>query len=109
MKRLLFLLPILFLVSCAHYPDGTSVWGEGLWLIPLIIAIGFFLSAYRAWKAYNSGTVVGGGYPYGPTRDVTGPKGEKIKPPMYKNGWLWFSIILFVAFWVVVYVVNNGK
>lgn len=103
MKRLLFLLPILFLVSCAHYPDGTSVWSEGLWILPVLIAIGFFLSAYRAWVAYNSGTVEGGGggKPY---KDL-----GKGKPPMKNNGWLWFSIFLFVAFWVVIYVVNNGK
>lgn len=105
MKRLLFLLPILLLISCAHFHDDPtlSVWAGGLWIIPALIAIGFFISAYRAYVAYNSGTVEGGGGGKGPTRDVNG------KPPMYKNGWLWFAVILFVAFWVIVYVVNHGR
>lgn len=116
MKRLIFLLPILFLVSCAHYVDDPtkSVWSGQLWIIPVAIAIGFFICAYNAWRAWNSGTIEGGGRgrhgeDYGPVHDVTGPKGEKLHPPMKNNGYMWFAIILFVAFWVVVYVVNHGR
>lgn len=108
MKQLFYFLIVATLfTSCSKFADGQSVWAEGLWLLPVLIAIGFGLAVYRAWVAWNSGTVIGGGYPHGPKRDVTGPNGEKIRPPMYKNGWLWFAVILFVAFWVVVYVVNR--
>ena len=111
MKRLLFILFSLALFSCAHYKDDPTkaVWSEGLWIIPLLIAIGFIVFAIRAWVAYNSGTIEGGSYETGPVRDIRGPKGEKVKPPMYKNGNFWFAVILFIAFWVVVIIVNNGR
>jgi hypothetical protein len=108
MKQLFaFLVSIIWLglLSCAHFANdpSTSVWAGGLWILPLLIAIGFFVFAYKAYKAYTGGTVEGGGSLKGPTRDVNG------KPPMKNNGALWFAVILFVAFWVVVYVVNHGR
>lgn len=111
-----FLLIISLLTSCGHFHDDPtkSVWSGGLIVIPILIAIGFVICAYKAWRAYNSGTIEGGGLTkdgrdLGPVHDVTGPNGEKIHPPMYNNGWMWFAIILFVSFWVVVYIVNNSK
>lgn len=101
----MFLLSTMFLISCSHYANdpSTSVWSKGLWIIPVLIGIGFFVYAIKAYRAYNSGTVEGGGSGKGPTHDVSG------RPPMYKNGAFWFAVILFVAFWVVVYVVNHGR
>lgn len=103
-KAFCLFLIALAMTSCAHFHDEPtkSVWSGGLWIIFWLPFLGSIFFLYRAWIAYNSGTVEGGGYPYGRTRDVKG------KPPMYKNGWLWFGIILQVAAWVICYIVNRS-
>lgn len=102
-QSVIVFLSAILLMSCAHYSDGSSVWSGWLWIIPALIAIGFVIFAIKAWRAYNSGTVEGGGSGKGPTRNVPG------RPPMKNNGAMWFAIILFIAFWVVVFAINHAR
>jgi hypothetical protein len=112
MKRIatltsVFLLALVFLCTgCTDFANspGVSVWSGGLWILPTLLLIGALIFGYNAWTAYNSGTVEGGGNDK-PYVDY----GKSVKPPMSKNGHLWFSVIFLVAFIVVVYVVVHGR
>lgn len=86
-KVTLFILTTLTLTSCGKFSDGTSVWAEGLWIIPVLMFLGgawFLYLAYRASKSNSTQQVPGG------TKDNTG------NVPIYKVGKFWIGIALVV-------------
>ena len=46
MKKLIYLLPVLFLTSCKE----DTAFGGGLWFIPLVLLLAFGASAYRYYE-----------------------------------------------------------
>lgn len=56
MKKLLYLLPVLFLASC----KADSAFGYGLWFIPLALGAGAAYSAYKYYKTESKGALVYG-------------------------------------------------
>lgn len=111
MKRIFNLLALIIstafvLTGCAKFEDGTSVWADGLWIIPTLTSIGaiiFGVAAYRGSKS-NSTTRIPGA-PGQPDQiiDNTG------NVPIYKFGQFWFSVALVVATIVIVLMVTIGK
>lgn len=53
MKLLLFILTCMFLMSCGQHRDGTSVWAEGLWVIPAVEIVGIVIFSVIAVKRRN--------------------------------------------------------
>lgn len=99
-KATLFILSTLLLTSCGKHADGTSVWAEGVWIIPMLMLLGgltFMYLAYRASKSNSTQQYSGG------TKDNTG------NVPIYKVGKFWLAVALFVAAVVVVIVQNSEK
>lgn len=92
----------LFLFSCGHYADGTSVWSGGLFIIPIITSIGSAIFFYQAYKSYKSNST------------ITNPIGGAVTDntgnvPIYKLGKFWFGVALALATIVVVIMVNGDK
>lgn len=95
---LIFLLP---LQSCGHFPDGTSVWAEWTWLVPLIPFVGaviFGVKAYRKSKSGSEQQQPGGGY-----------VSYRENVPIYKIGQFWFSMILLAAAVAIIIAQNASK
>lgn len=86
MKRLLFFASVLFLTGCADFKDtpGKSVWSEGLWIIPVITALGALASLYKFGAAYLK------------FKDYEGKK-------KLNYGWLYFAVALTVATIVIIW------
>lgn len=101
-KVILFALTAMFLTSCGKFSDGTSVWADGLFIIPILTGLGSVWFGYKAWVAHNSGSWV-----IGPNGERTNKEGGKI--PFTKIGWTWFSLGLLVATIVIVLMVNGDK
>ncbi len=94
----------LILTGCAKFDDGTSVWADGLWIVPTLTAIGsliFGISAYRSSKS-NSTTLVPG--PPGQPDKIIDNTGNV---PIYKLGQFYFFVALAVATIVIIIMVNN--
>jgi len=75
--KILLALPVIafLLQSCGHFPDGTSIWAEGGWLVPAIPFAGsviYFVIAYRKSKSGFKQQL--------PTGTITGDKNV----PIYK-------------------------
>lgn len=90
-KTILFAIVSMFLMSCGHHRDGTSIWAEGGWIIPLIPAIGavlFFISAYRSSKSGSNPYDAGGKL----RKDI-----ETGNVPMYKTWQFLFAVALTLA------------
>jgi hypothetical protein len=106
MKFLSIILMCLTLASCSSYPDGTSVWGGGLFILPILTALG---SGLCFWKAYKSSTS------NSRTEEETGLGKPQIihdntgNVPIYTLGWFWFGVILAVATIVIIIAVNSDK
>ena len=106
LQFLAFALVVFTLASCGKFhDDGTSVWQGMLWVIPAITLIGSAIFFYKSYQSYKSGTVVqksreeGGGFRYD----------KDIKTPIYKMGFFWFGIALFVATVIIIIMVNADK
>lgn len=103
MKTINFLFAIaacVLLSSCGHHRDGTSVWAEGLGIIPAILFAGssiFFVQAYLASRSNSTQQTASG------IKDNTG------NVPIYQLGKFWFGVALFVAAHVVIIVVNSER
>jgi len=74
-----------------------NVWAEGLWIVPLLPLIGFFIFMYRAWKASKSNSTIDMGY-HG-VKDNTG------NVPIYKTGYFALAIgcllgVIGIIIWV---------
>lgn len=96
------LLTSLFLTSCGHFADGSSVWQGGLFIVPLLTFLGAVWFGYKAYKAHNSGSWI-----IGPDGETTNKDGGNV--PYTKIGWTWFSAALLVATIVIVIMVNSDK
>jgi hypothetical protein len=97
---LLFVMCSVFLTSCGHYPDGTSVWAVQMWIAPLLTAIGAALSGWAAYRSWRSGTTVYQDWKY---------HDEKGRIPLYKIGFFWYSVVLTVATIAIIISVNWEK
>lgn len=101
MKYILFILSLFMITSCGKFKDGTSVWAEGLWAIPLLLVLGgiwFLYLTIRASKSNSTQQIRGVG-----TIDNTG------NVPIYKIGKFYISMALFVAAAVVIIIQNAEK
>ncbi len=102
MKLLLFALTAMFLTSCGKFSDGTSVWAEGLWVIPLITFLATVFFGYKAWAAHNSSSWI-----IGPGGERTTRDGGKI--PLLKIGWTKWTIGLALATIAIIWYQNTQK
>lgn len=98
----LILLPLLALgfSGCGKFPDGTSVWGGGLGVIPFVLFGGSAWFFYTAWRKSKSGSE---------QQTPTGYIFYKDNVAIYKIGQFWFGVALAVAGIAVVIAVNWAK
>lgn len=103
MKKLKTIIGImaLFLVGCSKYPDGTSVYQGGLWIVPALTLAGAALFGYQAYKGSISGSkIIENG-------SVTPKEGGNV--PIWKFGQFWFSVALAVATIIILFMINGDK
>lgn len=100
MKNLLFILTVILLTGCGHFPDGTSVWGGGLGIIPFILFGGSAWFFYTAWRKSKSGSE---------QQTPSGWKSYEENVKIHKIGQFWFGVALFLAGAGVVIAVNLAK
>jgi hypothetical protein len=103
MKSFIFLLVAsMFLMSCGHFNDGTSIWGAGLWLVPWLTGIAAVICFAAAVVSGNSNstTQTPGGRP---TKDNTGNVGAT------KTPFFWWGVVLIIATVIVIIMVNADK
>lgn len=99
MKQLLFILTVIMLTGCGHHRDGTSVWSDGLFIVPLLPIVGsiyFFVTAFQSSKSGSTINPVFGG-------------GEGGNIPVYKLARFWFGVALLVAAAGIIFWVNMEK
>jgi hypothetical protein len=104
MKKLYFLFApfILFLLSCGKFHDtGTSVWSEGLWILPWLTGLGAAFFGYKTYKAATSGSII-------THADGTTEESDE-NVPFYKTGWFYFAAGLLVATIAIILSVNGDK
>lgn len=107
MKRikLLFALLIFALTfaNCGHYPDGTSVYAGGVWLlfIPAIaLVVGGIIVFYRSSRGGSQTSISGG----------QGPYTDMPSLPWWKAKWGWIlSLVGFGLALTVIIVQNYNK
>lgn len=78
----------------------NSVWGKGLWLLPVILfsaALGFFIGAFRASKSGST------------QQTETGIIESLENVPIYQIPIFWFAVVFLVAGITVIIAVNNDK
>lgn len=105
MKKLSVIIGSLFLASCAHFKDGGSVWGGGLFIVPWLTglaSVACFIVAYISGKS-NSTTQVGTGSSDVHVEDNTGNVGMTHTPYFFAGI---FLAIITVA---IIYGVNMSK
>lgn len=98
MKNLLFIL-LVALTGCGVHRDGTSVWSDGLFIVPLLPIVGslyFFITAYQSSKSGSTINQRFGG-------------GESGNVPIYKLARFWFGMALLVAAAGIIFWVNAEK
>jgi len=97
-KVLLFSMLTLFFMSCGHYRDGSSVYSEGGWIIPLILFIAGAIFLWVGKKAASSGSKINPIYGGGEGGNV----------PFWQTGWP----VLMVGFWlgfIIYIIVQNAE
>jgi len=94
---LIFLLP---LQSCGKFSDGTSVWAEWTWLVPLIPFIGSLIFGVIAFRKSKSGSN---------QQTPGGILNSDKNVPIYKIGQFWFSMILLAAAVAIIIAQNASK
>ena len=99
-KLILFSLLTVLLMSCGKFSDGTSVWQDGLIIIPLLTGLGSLIFFYIAWLKSKSGSE---------QQTPTGYKYSDKNVPLYKIGQFWYSVALAVATIVIIIMVNADK
>lgn len=93
---------ILFLTGCGQFADGGgSVWQGGLWVIPTLTLAG------AAWFGYRTYVIHYGGSNIIEAGAVTDKEGGNI--PIYQLGQFWYSVTLFVATLIIIFMVNSDK
>lgn len=90
-KTILFALMAILLTSCGRFSDGTSIWAEGLWIIPTLLFLGaaaFLITGYLSSKS--------GSNPY----DASGKLRKDIETgnvPLVKLWQFKFAVVLIIA------------
>ena len=86
-------------MSCGKFPDGSSVWQGGLWILPVVCIVGGALFIRAAYKSSKSGSI----------RNPNLGGGEGGNVPIYQHGLFWIGVVLEVAAVVIAIVVNGEK
>lgn len=92
---------VLFLTSCGHHRDGTSVWAGGLFVLPVILlafAAFFLLKAYRSSRSGSK-----------QMRPGVGLVESDENLPIWQIPFFWYGVALIVATAVVALAVNLEK
>lgn len=99
MKYILSIAGLFMLASCGKFSDGTSVWADKVWLIPVLGVLGGLVFIALAWKASksNSTTQIPGG-----TANNTG------NVPITKLAKFWGGVLL-IVFAIVVIIYQNSQ
>lgn len=101
MKYLLTIFTALLLTSCAHFSDGSSVWGGGLWIVPILTSLGTTFFGWQTYKVWKSGS-----NKIDSAGRVTDDEGGKI--PFYKVPQFKFTVSLLIAtIAIVLYVISE--
>jgi hypothetical protein len=101
MKYLLFILTIILFTSCGHFHDDpkTSVWAEGLFLVPWLLGIGAAACLVISILKSKSGS----------TKQTTGGiEQSTINVPFYKTGQFKWAVGLTIVLIIVLLFVNSG-
>ena len=101
MKAITFALTCLTLASCSKFPDGTSVWGGGLFILPWVTFLGAAWFGYKAYKAWQSGSKQ-------QMPDHTTVYSTE-KTPLYKIPYTYYSAVCLIATIVIIIAVNASK
>jgi len=101
MKLFIFFCMVTLMASCGKMSDGTSVWAEGLWIIPTLTTLATLFFGYKAGKQHSGGSwkIIGGW--------VTDEDGGKI--PIWKTPYFVFFVGFFLATIGVIFWVNLEK
>lgn len=99
-KLFLFAVICLAVAGCGKFRDGSSVWQDGLWILPWIAGLLCLFCGYNTYIDWQSGWQ---------QDDLAGHTEGKKKLPLYKIPYFWFTVILFVATIVIIWVVNAEK
>jgi hypothetical protein len=109
MKRLLSFFAVIIVsmiaMSCGKFSDGTSVWQQGLWIVPTLTgggALTFWILTFVEWL--KGGTVgwVQKGHEWHWTED------DK-KFPIYRASFFWFAVGCTIATIIIFIMVNADK
>lgn len=103
MKKLLFALLSVFLFSCKRYPDGTSAFAEGLWVIPTIFALATCFFSYLTYASWKKGGTRG--WEYINNKWVITEDDKKF--PIWKASYFVYAVACLIATIVVIIVVNS--
>lgn len=100
-KLFLFAVICLAVAGCGKFRDGSSVWQDGLWILPWLTTLACLFFGYKTYIDWQSG------WQQDPA-DGTHTEGKE-KLPLYKIPYLYFTLILLVATIVIIWRVNAGK
>lgn len=93
MKYLLFILSLLSLTSCSKFKDGTSVWADWVWTIP----VGMFIAAGILFAVSYSSSKSG-------STTQSNPGVDTGNVPMTSQAKFWGGVILVaIAIGVIIY------
>jgi len=99
-KVILFALTAMFLTSCGKFPDGMSVWADGVFIFPWLTGLAAAFFGWKGYKAHHSSSWI-----IGPNGERTTRDGGKI--PLLKIGWTKFSIALALATLAIIWYQNT--
>jgi hypothetical protein len=101
LKALAVLVAAFIFTSCATFTGtSTSVWSDGLWIIPWLTGIGSLVFLGFAYRSSKSGSV------------ISGPNGEEQSDenvPIYKIGTFWYGITCLIATLLIIWNVVSNK
>ncbi|MBN8668778.1 MAG: hypothetical protein J0M30_14870 [Chitinophagales bacterium] len=92
-KSMYWIVPLsMMFTGCGKFSDGTSVWSEGLWIIPTLTFIGGLIFLYFGYRASRSGSER-----YEKVNGVDKLVSSDENVPLHKTGQFVFAVILFLA------------
>ena len=100
-KVLFFFMMCVFLMSCGHHRDGSSVWAGGLWILPVLGFAATAWSYYRMSRSLKSGS----------TQQIPGQGTVSYKENVkfYQVASFWFGSAFLVATIAIIWGVNYWK
>ena len=87
--KYLAIIAVFLLTGCGKFSDGTSIWQDGVWIIPTALFGGALWSLYRAYKSHKSGSTK---IIHGRVTDI-----EAGKVPIYKLPQFYYFVGLTLA------------